>query len=100
MWDRAVADLRAAGAIVEPFDAAVTRVNYRDLFTASATARGDVPVNADSPPPTANALLRYFAGRTNDPRGAMRRGYDGVSESSTTCCRRRSRSASRCSISR
>jgi Asp-tRNA(Asn)/Glu-tRNA(Gln) amidotransferase A subunit family amidase len=76
MWDRAVADLRAAGAIVEPFDAAATRVNYRDLFNASATARGDVPVNADSPPPTANALFRYFEGRTNDPRGAIRRGYD------------------------
>ena len=30
MWDRAVGDLRAAGAIVEPFDAAVTRVDYRD----------------------------------------------------------------------
>jgi Asp-tRNA(Asn)/Glu-tRNA(Gln) amidotransferase A subunit family amidase len=75
-WDRAVADLRAAGATVEPFDAAATRVNYRDLFNASATARGDVPVNADSPPPTANALFRYFAGRTNDPRGAIRRGYD------------------------
>jgi Asp-tRNA(Asn)/Glu-tRNA(Gln) amidotransferase A subunit family amidase len=76
IWDRAVADLRAAGAIVEPFDAAATRVNYRDLFNASATARGDVPVNADSPPPTANALFRYFMGRTNDPRGAIRRGYD------------------------
>jgi aspartyl-tRNA(Asn)/glutamyl-tRNA(Gln) amidotransferase subunit A len=75
-WDRAVADLRAAGAIVEPFDAAATRVNYRDLFNASATARGDVPVNADSPPPTANALFLYFAGRTSDPRGAIRRGYD------------------------
>src|SRR5258708_33024890 len=32
IWDRAVGDLRAAGAIVEPFDAAVTRVNYRDLI--------------------------------------------------------------------
>ena len=28
-----------------------------------------------SPAPTANALLRYFAGRTHDPRAAVRRGY-------------------------
>jgi aspartyl-tRNA(Asn)/glutamyl-tRNA(Gln) amidotransferase subunit A len=75
-WDRVVADLRAAGASVAPFDAAVTRVNYRDLFAESAKARGDVAVDADSPPPTANALLRYFAGRTDDPRSAIRRGYD------------------------
>jgi len=75
MWDRAVADLRAAGAIAEPFDAAVTRINYRDAFAAAARNRGDVAVNADSPAPTANALLRYFAGRTDDARSAVRRGY-------------------------
>jgi Asp-tRNA(Asn)/Glu-tRNA(Gln) amidotransferase A subunit family amidase len=74
-WDRAVEDLRSAGAIVESFDAAVTRVNYRDAFTAAAQNRGDVDVNANSPAPTANALLLYFAGRTNDPRAAVRRGY-------------------------
>ena len=76
LWDRAVGDLRAAGAIVEPFDAAVTRVNYRDAFDAAAKNRGDVAVNSRSPAPTANALLRYFAGRTDDPRAAVRRGYD------------------------
>ncbi|HEY4306037.1 MAG TPA: amidase [Gemmatimonadaceae bacterium] len=76
MWDRALADLRAAGATVDVFDAAANRVNYRDLFNASATARGDVPVNADSPPPTANALQLYFAGRAKDARAAIRRGYD------------------------
>jgi Asp-tRNA(Asn)/Glu-tRNA(Gln) amidotransferase A subunit family amidase len=75
MWDRAVGDLRTAGAIVEPFDAAVTRVNYRDAFAAAARTRGDVAVNANSPAPTANALLRYFAGRTDDPRAAVRLGY-------------------------
>jgi Asp-tRNA(Asn)/Glu-tRNA(Gln) amidotransferase A subunit family amidase len=75
LWDRAVADLRAAGATVEPFAAAVTRVNYRDAFAASAKARGDVAVNANSPAPTANALYRYFAGRTDDPRAAVRLGY-------------------------
>lgn len=75
-WDRAVADLRAAGATVESFDAAVTRVNYRDLFAASAKERGDVAVDPDSPPPTANALFNYFAGRERDPHAAVRRGYD------------------------
>jgi len=75
MWDRAVSDLRAAGATAEPFAAAITRVNYRDAFTASAHDRGDVAVDADSPAPTANALFRYFAGRTDDPRAAVRLGY-------------------------
>ena len=77
-WDRAVNDLRAAGATVEPFEAAVTRVNYRALFSDLARNRGDVAVNANSPAPTANALLRYFAGRTGDARAAresVRRGY-------------------------
>lgn len=77
-WDRAVNDLRAAGATVEPFESAVTRVNYRDLFAASAAARGDVKVDANSPAPTANALLRYFEGRSadsSDARALMRRGY-------------------------
>ncbi|MFL5579834.1 MAG: amidase [Gemmatimonadaceae bacterium] len=75
VWDRALGDLRAAGATVEPFDAAVTRANHRDLFAAAARERGDVAVDANSPAPTANALLRYFAGRTRDPRAAVRRGY-------------------------
>jgi Asp-tRNA(Asn)/Glu-tRNA(Gln) amidotransferase A subunit family amidase len=75
VWDRALGDLRAAGATVEPFDAAVTRVNYRDAFAASARNRGDVAVDSNSPAPTANALLNYFAGRSNDPRAAVRRGY-------------------------
>src|SRR5215510_12095876 len=74
-WDRAVNDLRAAGAIVEPFVPATTRVDYRDAFAVSARARADVAVNANSPAPTANALSRYFSGPTNDPRGAVRRGY-------------------------
>jgi len=75
MWDRALGDLRAAGAVVEPFAAAITRVNYRDAFAASARGRSDVAVDANSPAPTANALLRYFAGRTDNPRDAVRRGY-------------------------
>ena len=32
-------------------------------------------MNARPPAATANALLRYFAGRTDDPRAAVRRGY-------------------------
>jgi Asp-tRNA(Asn)/Glu-tRNA(Gln) amidotransferase A subunit family amidase len=75
MWDRAVGDLRAAGATVESFAPAVTRVDYRDAFAAAARVRNDVAVDSRSPAPTANALFRYFAGRTDDPRAAMRRGY-------------------------
>ena len=77
-WDRAVADLKSAGAIVETFDVAVTRVNYRDRFAQAAKARGDVLVNDRSPAPTANALFEYFKGRTNserEAREAVRRGY-------------------------
>jgi aspartyl-tRNA(Asn)/glutamyl-tRNA(Gln) amidotransferase subunit A len=74
-WDRALSRLRATGATVEPFAPAVTRVDYRDAFAAAATARGDVTVDPKSAAPTANALLRYFARRTDDPRAALRRGY-------------------------
>jgi aspartyl-tRNA(Asn)/glutamyl-tRNA(Gln) amidotransferase subunit A len=75
MWDRAVIDLKGAGATVESFDAPVTRVNYRDAFVSAANHRGDAAPDPKSPAPTANALLRYFAGRTEDPRAAVRRGY-------------------------
>ena len=74
-WDRALGDLRSAGAIVNPFDAAITRVNYRDEFAASARNRGDVAVNANAPSPTANALFAYFGGRARDPLAAIERGY-------------------------
>lgn len=74
-WDRAMGDLRDAGATVEPFDAAVTRVNFVEAFRTAARERGDVAPDARSPAPTANALLHYFAGRTDDPRAAVRRGY-------------------------
>jgi aspartyl-tRNA(Asn)/glutamyl-tRNA(Gln) amidotransferase subunit A len=74
-WDRAVGDLRAAGASVVSFEPAVTLGTYREAFASAARARGDVPVDPKSPAPTANALLRYFAGRTDDPRAALRRGY-------------------------
>jgi Asp-tRNA(Asn)/Glu-tRNA(Gln) amidotransferase A subunit family amidase len=74
-WDRAVADLRAAGAEVVPFAPAVTLHDFRDAFAAAARERGDVPPDPKSPAPTANALLHYFAGRTADPRAAVRKGY-------------------------
>ena len=74
-WDRAVKNLTAAGAIVELFDSPVTAPNYRDAFAAAAKDRGDVDVNDNSPGPTANALYRYFAGRTDDPKAAIRKGY-------------------------
>ena len=75
VWDRALGDLRTAGATVEPFAPAVTRADFRDAFAAAAQKRGDVKVDANSPAPTANALMQYFAGRTGDPRAAVRRGY-------------------------
>jgi Asp-tRNA(Asn)/Glu-tRNA(Gln) amidotransferase A subunit family amidase len=75
IWDRAVGDLRAAGATVDPFAPPVTLANYRDAFAAAARARGDVAANSRSPAPTANALFEYFARRTSDPRAAVRRGY-------------------------
>jgi Asp-tRNA(Asn)/Glu-tRNA(Gln) amidotransferase A subunit family amidase len=74
-WDRAVADLRGAGAIVEPFVPSVTLTDYRRAFTDAEHARADVAGNSRSPAATANALYRYFAGRADDPMGAVRRGY-------------------------
>ena len=74
-WDRAVADLRAAGAAVEPFASPVTSGNYRELFAAAAKERGDVEVNDWTPAPTANALYLYFAGRSDNPMRDIELGY-------------------------
>jgi aspartyl-tRNA(Asn)/glutamyl-tRNA(Gln) amidotransferase subunit A len=74
-WEGALGHLRSAGAVVEAFDAPVTAPNYEDLFALAARERGDVKVNDWSPAPTANALYHYFAGRSNDPRSAIRKGY-------------------------
>jgi len=74
-WDRAVGDLRAAGATVDSFAPSVTLQTYRDAFAAASRERGDAAPDPKSPAPTANALLHYFAGRTSDPRAAVRRGY-------------------------
>jgi Asp-tRNA(Asn)/Glu-tRNA(Gln) amidotransferase A subunit family amidase len=75
MWDRALSDLRVAGATVEPFEPPVTRANYKDAFAAAARERGDVAPDPKAPAPTASALYRYFAGRSDNPREAVRRGY-------------------------
>ena len=74
VFDRAVADLVAAGAIVEPSAPTVTRANVRALFAEDAKARGDVAPDPNSPAATANALLRYFATHGGDPRRDVERG--------------------------
>jgi Asp-tRNA(Asn)/Glu-tRNA(Gln) amidotransferase A subunit family amidase len=76
VWDRALADLRAAGAVVEPFLPPVTLANYRDAFSGAEKVRRDVKGDSRSPAATANALYRYFAGRSDNPIEAVRRGYD------------------------
>jgi aspartyl-tRNA(Asn)/glutamyl-tRNA(Gln) amidotransferase subunit A len=76
MFDRAVADCVAAGAVVERFAPPVDRTNVRELFAASAAARGDVAPDSRSPTATANALLRYFTRHGGDARGAVRRGLE------------------------
>ena len=74
VFDRAVADLEAAGAVVDRFAPSATRVNVRALFADAAKARGDVPVNANSPAATANALFRYFSTHGGDARTDVERG--------------------------
>ena len=74
VFDRAISDLGAAGAVVESCAPAVTRANVRTLFADVARARGDVAPNANAPAATANALLRYFATQGVDARIAVERG--------------------------
>jgi Asp-tRNA(Asn)/Glu-tRNA(Gln) amidotransferase A subunit family amidase len=74
VFDRAVADLTSAGAIVSPSAPTVTRANVRTLFADAAKARGDVAPNANSPAATANALYRYFAAHGGDARRDVERG--------------------------
>ncbi len=74
VFDRAIGDLRSAGAIVESSAPSVTRASVRALFAEAAQARGDVAPNANSPAATANALFRYFAGQGGDPRRDVERG--------------------------
>jgi aspartyl-tRNA(Asn)/glutamyl-tRNA(Gln) amidotransferase subunit A len=74
VFDRAVADLRSAGAIVNEFTPAVTRVNFRAVFADSAKARGVLAPNPYAPAPTANALYRYFLTHGGDARRDVERG--------------------------
>jgi aspartyl-tRNA(Asn)/glutamyl-tRNA(Gln) amidotransferase subunit A len=74
VFDRAVADLKSAGAIVELFTPTVTRANVRALFAEAAKARGDVAIDHNSPAATANALFRYFDIHGGDARGDVERG--------------------------
>lgn len=74
VFDRAVADLTSAGAIVESFAPTVTRVNVRSMFADAAKARGDIAIDHNSPAATANALFRYFATHGGNARGDVERG--------------------------
>jgi len=74
-WDRAVGDLRAAGATVEPFEPAVTLWTVRSAFASESGLRGDMVGDPKTPATTAHALYQYFAGRTANPREAVRLGY-------------------------
>src|SRR4051812_47844631 len=60
MFERALSDLKSAGAIVDSFSAPATRANFRTLFADASKARGELAPNPDAPAPTANALYRYF----------------------------------------
>jgi len=74
VFDRAVADLKSAGAIVEAYEPPVTRANVRQLFAEAAKARCDLAINHNSPAATANALFRYFGTHGGDARGDVERG--------------------------
>jgi len=74
VFDRAIADLQSAGAVVESCAPTVTRATVRDLFAEAAKARGDVPPNHNSPAPTANALLRYCMTHGGDAKSEVERG--------------------------
>jgi len=63
LYDRALADCASAGAILEPVELPVTRVNVQARFSEVARARGDVAPNAKAAAPTVNALQRYFEGQ-------------------------------------
>ncbi|HRP07180.1 MAG TPA: amidase, partial [Gemmatimonadales bacterium] len=75
-FDRAVADLRGAGAEVITFSPRLFPANYRRSFAEFATARGDAAPDAYAPGPTANALLRYFRRHGGDAAAMVRRGHE------------------------
>jgi Asp-tRNA(Asn)/Glu-tRNA(Gln) amidotransferase A subunit family amidase len=73
LLERAIDDLRAAGASIVEFDPTISLQTFRADF---AHANEGSPPNARSPEATAHALLRYFGRRPGDPRAHFRRGYD------------------------
>jgi Asp-tRNA(Asn)/Glu-tRNA(Gln) amidotransferase A subunit family amidase len=74
VFDRAVADVRSAGAIVDTYDPPVNRANVRGLFADLAKSRGDLAPNGYAPAPTANALYRYFRNHGGEARRDVERG--------------------------
>jgi Asp-tRNA(Asn)/Glu-tRNA(Gln) amidotransferase A subunit family amidase len=74
VFDRAVGDLKSAGAVIDVYTPPVTRANVKTLFADSAKARGDLAPNPDTPAPTANALFRYFERHGGDARDDVERG--------------------------
>ena len=74
VFDRAIADVTSAGAIVESFAPTVTRVNVRSMFAEAAQERGDVAIDHNSPAATANALYRYFGTHGGNARSDVERG--------------------------
>lgn len=74
VFDRAVSDLKSAGAIVESYAPPVNRANVRGLFADLAKARGDLAPDGYAAAPTANALFRYFQRHGGDARASVEKG--------------------------
>lgn len=74
LWDRALADLVSAGAVIEEFTPSVTIANVRAEFSRAAERRGDVAPDPRAPAATANALLRYFERQGGNAREMVHRG--------------------------
>ena len=85
LFDRAINDCLAVGAVVEPCAPRVTLHTFRQRFADAAKSRGDVAPDANSPAATANALLRYFqrhgdSTQAFDARDAVKRGLAAYRE--------------------
>ena len=78
VWDRALADCEAAGAVLLERAPPVTRENVQARFFEAATARGDVRSDPKSPTPTVAALRGYFAGQgsARGPDASVQHGLD------------------------
>ena len=74
VFERAIADLKSAGAIVDAFAPPVTRVNFRTLFADASKSRGELAPNPYAAAPTANALYRYFLTHGRDARREVAHG--------------------------